>query len=51
MMFFMDFGITFWVGSRFIENKVYNDNMGRAYEFSDIITSFLAIMMSSFELG
>lgn len=51
MMFFFDFALTFWAGSKFIEDEVYNHNMGRNYEFSDVITAFLAIMMSSFELG
>ncbi|EAS04625.2 ABC transporter family protein (macronuclear) [Tetrahymena thermophila SB210] len=51
MMFFFDFALTFWVGSKFIEDEVYNHNQGRSYNFSDVLTAFLAIMMSSFELG
>ncbi|KAL4503074.1 hypothetical protein ABPG72_014303 [Tetrahymena utriculariae] len=51
MMFFFDFALTFWVGSKLIEDEVYNHNQGRSYNFSDVLTAFLAIMMSSFELG
>lgn len=51
MMFFFDFALTFWAGSKFIEDEVYNHNMARDYIFSDVIIAFLAIMVSSFELG
>lgn len=51
MMMFFDYSLTFWVGSLFIENGIYNANMGRDYEFSDVIVVFLSILITSFRLG
>ena len=51
MVFFFDFAVTFWSGSQFINDHVTNHAKGRNYMFADVITPFLAMMMSSFELG
>ncbi|KAL4455398.1 hypothetical protein ABPG74_012550 [Tetrahymena malaccensis] len=51
MFYFLNYTLPFWVGSIFVEREVFNDNMGRPYDASDINAIFACILIGGIRLN
>ena len=43
--------LTFYIGSRYINNSVINSNSGKPYTAGDVLTVFFSILLSGLNLG